>query len=548
MTSVASAPALRIQPAGGAARRYKQAAGPSFVLLLATIALYYPVIHHPFANIDDQGYVYENLHVQDGLTWSTFTWAMRTFDDSNWHPLTWLSHALDCQMFGIDPAGHHAMNMAWHAVDVVVLFWVLLLATGFVGRSFMVAALFALHPINVESVAWMAERKTMLSTFFFLLALAAYRWYASRPGNGRYLLVAALFVFGLMAKPQIITLPFVFLLWDYWPLRRMFADMPSSSGDQTSPTVFPSRTFYELIREKAPLFVICLASALITIKAQHVGGPGAWPYSIWVRIGNAIVAYVRYLGKALWPSNLGIMYLHPGDSLKVWQVAAAALFLLIITALVLLGRRYRYLPVGWFWFLGTLVPTIGLMQVGRQALADRYAYQSFLGLFILSCWGISDWAQQRHLPRTTLPAISVVVLLMLSAVTRRQISYWSDNLTMWAHTLQVTDNNNWVAHDMVAGILSNQGHRDEAMLHYRAVLISNPTDPAANLAIAIDDQRRGNQQEAIQLYRNALREINDPLEQAKAYQNMGLAYRAVGDSTEAAECLHTAAQLRQSAK
>ena len=255
------------------ARRYKQAVGLSVALLVATVALYFPVIHHPFTNIDDQGYVYENLHVQEGLTWSTFTWAIRTFDDSNWHPLTWFSHALDCQMFGIDPAGHHAMNMAWHAVDVVVLFWVLLLATGFIGRSFMVAALFAVHPINVESVAWMAERKTMLSTFFFLLALGAYRWYVARPSHGRYFMMALLFVLGLMAKPQVITLPFVLLLWDYWPLRRMFAATPLSSLDQTSASAFPSRTLSELVREKIPLFAICLASALITMKAQHVGRP-----------------------------------------------------------------------------------------------------------------------------------------------------------------------------------------------------------------------------------------------------------------------------------
>jgi hypothetical protein len=533
-----------MEPARTTVTRYRQAAGLSLVLLIATVALYLPVIHHPFTNIDDQGYVYENLHVQDGLTWSTFTWAMRTFDDSNWHPLTWFSHALDCQLFGIDPAGHHAMNMAWHAVDVVVLFWVLLFATGFVGRSFMVAALFALHPINVESVAWMAERKTMLSTFFFLLALGAYRWYAGRPGNARYFTVAALFVLGLMAKPQVITLPFVFLLWDYWPLGRMFADTPLSSSDATSTAAFPSRTLYELIREKIPLFVICLASALITMKAQHVGGPGAWPYSIGIRIGNAIVAYVRYIGKAVWPSHLAIMYLHPGNSLRVWQVAVAATLLLVITALVLLGRRHRYLPVGWFWFLGTLVPTIGLMQVGRQALADRYAYQSFLGLFIIVCWGVSDWARQRRLPPAVLPAVSIAVLLALGVMTHRQVYYWSDNLTMWSHTLQVTDSNNWVAQDMVAGILANNGHRDEALVHYRAVLIANPTDPGANLAVAIEDQRSGNQREAIQLYGNALREMTDPLEQAKAYQNMGMAYRAVGDTTEAAECFRKAARLR----
>jgi len=547
MTSVVSAP-VQMEPARTTVTRYRQAAGLSLVLLIATVGLYFPVIHHPFNNIDDQGYVYENLHVQDGLAWSTFTWAMRAFDDSNWHPVTWFSHALDCQLFGIDPAGHHAMNMAWHAVDVVVLFWVLLFATEFVGRSFMVAALFALHPINVESVAWVAERKTMLSTFFFLLALGAYRWYARRPGNGRCFTVAALFVLGLMAKPQVITLPFVFLLWDYWPLGRMFADAPPSSSDATSTAAFPSRTLYELIREKIPLFVICLASALITMKAQHVGGPGAWPYSIGIRIGNAIVAYVRYIGKAVWPSNLAIMYLHPGNNLRAWQVAAAATLLLVLTALVLLGRRHRYLPVGWFWFLGTLVPTIGLMQVGRQALADRYAYQSFLGLFIIVCWGISDWARQRHLPQTALPAFSIVALLALGVVTHRQVNYWSDNLTMWSHTLQVTDSNNWVAQDMVAGILANNGHRDEALVHYRAVLIANPTDPGANLAVAIEDQRVGNQREAIQLYKNALNGLTDPLEQAKAYQNMALAYRAMGDSAKATECFRRAEKLREIAR
>ena len=277
-----------------------------------------------------------------------------------------------------------------------------------------------------------------------------------------------------MAKPQAITLPFVFLLWDYWPLRRMFADRSASSGDQATTAVFPSRTLYELIREKIPLFVICLASALITMKAQHVGGPGGLPYGIGIRAGNAIVAYVRYIGKAAWPSNLAILYLHPGNSLRVWQVAAAATLLLAITALVLLGRRHRYLPVGWFWFLGTLVPTIGLLQVGRQAMADRYAYQSFLGLFIIVCWGVSDWVRQRHLPHTVLPTVSIAVLLALGLVARHQLNYWSDNLTMWAHTLQVTDDNNWVAQDMVAGILANTGHRDEALVHYRAALIANP--------------------------------------------------------------------------
>ena len=418
------------------------------------------------------GYVYENLHVQEGLTWPTIKWAIRTFDDNNWHPVTWISHSLDCQMFGIDPAGHHIMNAMWHSVDVVVLFWVLLLATGYIGRSFMVAALFAFHPINVESVAWMSERKTLLSTLFFLLALGAYRWYARRPGVWRYMVMAGLFALGLMSKPQIITLPGVLLLWDYWPLQRMFSDR-TAGGKRTEETPFPPKRLFWLIKEKIPLLALCAASALATMKAQRVGRPQYWQYSTWIRSGNAIVAYVRYIGKALWPSKLAVMYLHPGDSLRVWQVALAGLVLLAITALVIAGRRYRYLPVGWFWFLGTLVPTIGFIQVGRQALADRYAYQSFIGLFILICWGVADWAQKQKLPKALLPTASIAVLVTLMVVTHRQIDVWKDNLTLWTHAMQVTKDN-WMAEDMVAGILFNTGHREEAMRYYRSTAAINP--------------------------------------------------------------------------
>ncbi|MGA2903422.1 MAG: hypothetical protein ABSD98_06305 [Candidatus Korobacteraceae bacterium] len=517
---------------------HKQALGLSLVLLAVTIALYYPVIHHPFANLDDMGYVYENLHVQEGLSWPTIKWAIRTFDDNNWHPVTWLSHSLDCQMFGIDPAGHHIMNALWHTLDAVVLFWVLLLATGYVGRSFMVAALFALHPINVESVAWMAERKTLLSTFFFLLALGTYRWYARRPGFLRYTVVALLFALGLMSKPQIITLPCVLLLWDYWPLQRMFANQPSS---ERSAAPFPPKTLFWLIKEKIPLFILCAASALATMKAQHAIHSQA--YSIGIRLGNSLVAYVRYIGKALWPSHLAVMYMHPGNSLQLWQVAAAALVLLVITALVIVCRRYRYLPVGWFWFLGTLVPTIGLLQVGRQALADRYAYQSFLGLFILICWGAADWARQKHLPKAVLPAVSIAILLVLSVVTHRQIGYWSDNLTMWAHALQVTDNN-WVAEDMVAGILFNTGHREEAIAHYRVAAALNPADSGSNLAIAIYEQQRGNLPEAIRRYNQALIEMDDPFEQVKLYQNLSIAYRDAGLIPQSAEAFAKMKKLR----
>ncbi len=524
--------------------QHKWAVGLSLVLIVVTILLYLPVLHHPFANLDDQGYVYENLDVQSGLNWDTIRWAFTTFDDSNWHPLTWLSHTMDCSLFGIDPAGHHEMNVIWHVVDAVLLFWVLLQATGYVGRSFMVAALFALHPMNVESVAWVAERKTMLSTFFFLLALMAYRWYARQPRVGRYAVVGLLFAMGLMSKPQIITLPCVLLLWDYWPLRRMFAGHPGREEEPLPP--MPPRSLKWLLWEKVPLLALCAASALVTMKAQRVGRPRYWLYTFPVRIENAIVAYARYVQKAFWPWKLAILYPHPGNLLPIWHVLLASVLLLGATALVLAGYRYRYLPVGWFWFLGTLVPTIGIIQVGRQAMADRYAYQSFLGLFIIVCWGVGDWAKRKRLPAAFLPSVSVAVLLALTVVTYRQIGYWDDNLAMWSRALRVTQNN-WVAEDMVAGLLSLKGQHEEAMAHYRSALLIAPTDPTANLVVGVYEQQHGNTQDAMRRYKAALAGMDDPLEQAKLYQNMALAYRELGNQEQFAECMQKSAALRRAA-
>jgi len=541
-TALKSIPAVATEATPQHSLPWVKALALSAALAIAGTLLYLPIVHHPFANIDDQGYIYENLQVQEGLTWPTIRWAFTTLAADNWHPLTWLSIALDCQMFGIDPAGHHAMNIMYHAMDAVVLFWVLLLATGWTGRSFMVAALFALHPINVESVAWAAERKTVLSMLFFLLALGTYHWYARRPGIARYSIVAVLFALGLMAKPQIITLPCVLLLWDYWPLRRMFPNAPAAEDDLLP--ALPPRSFRWLVIEKIPLFVLCAASALATVKAQHVGHVQNWQYSTWIRTGNSIVAYVRYIGKAIWPSHLAVMYLHPGNSLRAWQVAACALVLLVITGLVLAMRRYRYLPVGWFWFLGTLVPTIGLIQVGRQAMADRYAYQSFLGLFILACWGVADWVRRRGLPKAALTFFSIAVLSVLTVVAHRQIGVWRDNLTLWTHAMQVT-RDNWEAKDMVAELLFKEGRREEAVALYRTVSAAHPDDEVANLSLAIYEQGRGNPQEAVRRYRAAITQMTEPLEQAKAYQNLAAAYRDLGDTANSVECLRRAQRLRK---
>src|SRR5712692_8085899 len=299
----------------------------SLVLVVATLALYNPVTRHPFVNYDDDRYVTDNPHVGAGLNWKTIVWAFRSTEASNWHPLTWLSHALDCQLFRLNPAGHHYTNVLLHAVNAVLLFLLLQQATGFTGRSLMVAALFALHPINVESVAWVSERKNLLSMLFFLLALGAYGWYARKPAVGRYVVVALLFACALMAKPMVITLPFALLLWDYWPLRRMgFADQEFSSG-KASPGPLTRQRFSRLAWEKVPLLVLSAASAAITMKVQSAGGAvrSVIEVPLSARLGNAIVCYARYVGKAFWPSRLAPMYPHPEDSLKTWQVVAASL-------------------------------------------------------------------------------------------------------------------------------------------------------------------------------------------------------------------------------
>jgi tetratricopeptide (TPR) repeat protein len=507
------------------------------ILIVATVALYYPVHGHPFANFDDNDYVYDNPHVQSGISLSTVKWAFTTSFAANWHPLTWLSHALDCDLFGTSPAGPHDVNVLLHALNAVLLFWVLLRATGYAGRSFMVAALFALHPLNVESVAWIAERKTMLSTVFFLLALGAYRRYARQPGVGRYSVVCLLFALGLMAKPQIILLPFVLLLWDYWPLERISFPFNKRYAEEPLRAVVPAKTLSWLVLEKVPLFVIAAASAAITIKAQH--GARSW-FPRTSRVGNAILSYALYLKRTFWPTRLALLYPHPGASIGWWHVAVAALVLLAITALVIAGRRYRYLSVGWCWFLGMLVPMLGIVQVGIQGMADRYAYLSVLGIFIMVCWGMADWAGQKRLPANLLPGVSTMILLALALVARHQINYWSNNEVLWSHTLQVTDAN-WLAEDELGGLLAMQGRVREAMPHFYKAIALNPTDSTSNMALGIYQLRRGDFASALDHYRIVVKdEKGKPTVLREAYLGMAKAYRAIGDTVEEQECLDAA--------
>jgi tetratricopeptide (TPR) repeat protein len=501
--------------------------------MIATVILYSPVNSHPFANYDDADYVFDNLHVRSGLHWNTLTWAFTTFAAANWHPLTWLSHATDVKLFQLNPGRHHDVNLLLHALNVLLLFWVLQQATGYAGRSAMVAALFALHPVNVESVAWIAERKNVLSMLFFLLALGAYRWYALKPHAGRYSVVALLYTMGLLCKPQVITLPCVLLLWDDWPLGRMFPVEHESAA-----TVFPPKSFSDLVWEKVPLFALAAASAGITIKAQSSGGATSW-YPVAIRIGNAIVSYMSYLEKAFWPARLAPMYPHPGYSLNPWHVAVALLILLAITALVMAGRRHRYLPVGWFWFLGTLVPMLGFKQVGSQAMADRYAYLPFIGLFIMVCWGVSDWTERRHLSTAWLAASCISVLVVLAVVSHRQIGFWSDHVTLWTHTLQVTSGN-WQAENNLGMALLRRGRMDEAIPHFRAAAELDPSDAVSNMNIGIYEQSRGNAPLAIEQYKKAIKLTRNPKLKAEAYNNLGYAYKDIGDLADAQQSLQMA--------
>jgi exonuclease VII small subunit len=475
----------------------------SAALAAVTIDLYSPVLSHLFVLWDDHDYVTGNPYIRHGLNWSTIKWAFTTTYAANWHPLTWLSHALDVQFFGFDPAGHHFDNVLIHAANAVLIFLLLNWVTRRKAPSLFVAALFALHPLNVESVAWAAERKNLLCTLFFLLAIAAYVRYAQKPDWRRYLLVAFLFAAALMAKPMVITLPFVLLLLDYWPLGRV-AGVSSSLSSIGAPQFATRRLWLE----KTPMFVLSAVSSWITLRAQGTAfHTSEFPFSI--RAENALVACVLYLWKMLWPARLAVLYPHSTSSLPAWQVILSAVVLLTITALVLIFRRRRYLPVGWFWFLGTLVPVIGLVQVGEQAMADRYAYIPLIGVFVMIAWTLDDWAEARNLRIAWRALPALCVLAVLAIVTVRQLSYWRSEYAIWAHTAAVTGSNP-IAQTSLGAALRNpdvamspddteildteQKRLDEARHHYeegvsayRQLAQQNPSRYLRDLAAALAD-------------------------------------------------------------
>jgi len=502
------------------------------LLAAATWAVYGQTTGYDYAGYDDRLYVYDNPHVRTGLTRENVAWAFTSRQEANWFPLTRLSHILDVEAFGLDPGNHHATSALLHVLNVLLLFAVLRSMTGATGRSAFVAALFAVHPLQVESVAWISERKTVLCTSFGLLSLAAYVGWTRRGGVVLYLATAGLFALSLMSKPMFVTLPFVFLLVDYWPLER--------SG----------RTPAHLVLEKLPLFALSAVSSGVTWVVQ--GASGA-PLSVEVlslplRLANAVYAYASYLRKTLWPDDLGLFYPHPflpglgGVPLTAWQVGAAAALLIAVSVAVAVSRR-RYATVGWLWFLGTLVPVIGIAQVGGQGMADRYAYQPLIGIFVALTWGGAElYATLRtRAPRVAAASVFVPVLLLAAwlGAARAQAAHWRDSFSLFERVLAVTPRNPTIRYNL-ANALLDRGDHAEAIEHYHTVLEITPDDPRVynNIGNALRDLGRFD--EAIEHYRKALEHRPG---YARAHNNLAASLRVLQRDDEALQHYREAVRL-----
>ena len=459
------------------------------VLMVITAAVYLQAGNHQFLDYDDGVYVATNHHIAGGITGENIIWAFTSVYAANWHPVTWFSHMADVQFFRLNPCGHHITNVVIHTITSLLLLHFLFRVTGARWQSAFVAALFALHPLHVESVAWVAERKDVLSAFFWFLTLLLYSEYAAKRKPALYLLSLFSFVLGLMSKPMLVTLPLVMLMLDYWPLDR-FRNKEQCGG---LCRLFGSgSTRRELVQEKIPFFACSLVSSVITMIAQHSGGAikGVDAIPFVFRIKNALIAYVTYLGKTLWPHDLAVLY-PISLSIPLWQAIGSLLLLLLISvATVWTGRRRPYLPVGWFWFLVTLVPVIGLIQVGLQSMADRYTYIPSIGLFIMVAWGVPDLAKGLKHREGILVLLAGTVIVVSAVVSWHQLGYWKDDISLYRHTLQVTTGN-YIIHYNMGNALANNGDIDAAVGEFREALRLNPnfSDAYENLEIVLAEKR-----------------------------------------------------------
>lgn len=503
-----------------------------FLLILITSAIFWQVQSFDFVRYDDDLYVTHNSHVQAGLTKDGVIWAFTSVHANNWHPLTWLSHMIDFQIYGSNPAGHHLTNVFLHILNTLLLFIVLKRMTKFFWQSAFVAALFAIHPLHIESVAWVAERKDVLSTLFWMLTLWSYVRYAEHPGIYRYIPILLFFTLGLMSKPMVITMPFVMLLLDYWPLGRVQLGksfVHKSDNAKVVETGGKKRFGTWIILEKIPLLILSGASICVTLFAQWSGIATLHSFPFSSRIGNSLVSYISYMGKMIWPQNLSVFYPY-SEKIPQWQIGGSALLLVLITLFaVRLIRRYPYVMIGWLWYLGTLVPVIGLVQVGLQSMADRYTYIPMIGLFIIVAWIVPDILARWRFHRLVVPVLASCVVGALMIVTVFQLQHWQNSITLFSHALNVTKNN-YVIHSNMGASLAEQGKVSEAILHYEEALRIKPDDFDAHYNLANSLVRSGDLQNAISHYDTALR--IQPNESA-LHNNMGIALSQLGKTNEA---------------
>lgn len=541
------------------------------LLIFATLVVFHRLPTHDFINLDDNLLVYENPQVLAGFTKEGVIWAFTQYHAEYWHPVTWLSHMLDCQLFGLRPGLHHLTSLIFHLANCALLLFILRKMTGALWPSAFVAALFAIHPLHVESVAWVAERKDLLSAFFWFLTIWAYTGYAERPGLRRYLVVLFFFGLGLMAKPMVVTLPFVLLLLDYWPLGRLQVQ----DARTVSYLDIPRASLFRLVWEKIPLFVITAVTVVATVVVQDKVGAlkSLETFPLTSRLANALVSYTSYMAKMFWPHKLAVYYPYP-ETIPLWQVAGSGLLLLGLSVMVMKAARNRpYLAVGWFWYLGTLVPVIGLVQVGSQAMADRYTYLSIIGLFIMVAWGIpSVVAGWRH-KKAVFAIASAILLLGCTVGTWLQVGHWKNSITLFQHAVRVTSDNHF-AHNNLGVALARSGRLAEATYHYYQALRIKPDSAQVhnNLgnalaaqgsvdravdhyyqALAIDSTNarahnnlgnllanQGKTEEAINHYNKALRLEPDYVE---AHYNLGTALAEQGRTEEAIDHLTEALRL-----
>jgi protein O-mannosyl-transferase len=489
------------------------------VLLAAgTAAVYAPAMRNGFVNLDDPDYVTKNPYVLGGLNWADVRWALGSnYPSSNWHPLTWISHMADVRLYGTNPAGHHFTSVLLHIFDVVLLFLLIEWVTGRALRSAAVAALFAVQPLNVEAVAWISERKSVLCVLFFLLGIGAYGWYTKRPRVGRYLLVALCFALGITAKVMVISFPFALLLLDYWPLGRL-----PGVGAEGKPRAFLV-ALRALVIEKIPLFVMAAAGGAVTVlvHSREHALTASMPFS-W-RFKNAIFSYLAYLGKAIWPVRLAPYYPHPENTLGWAIVALAGLALAAISVLVWRRRERKYLVMGWLWYLGTMLPMIGFIQTGRQGMADRFMHIPMMGLLFAMVWLIADFAAEQKWQREITVAVFLLAAVPFAAVTIKQIGYWRDSYTLFGHTLAVTRNNGLAENDFGVALVE-RGEPQLAVQHFVAAARFSPdlASPHYNLAVFLQKQNRLG--DAEREYRATLALSNDQVEIVQARNNLGILY------------------------